>query len=167
MNRVIDNLQRSLQMKNFRYILFLIAIVSLVSFASAQKSRELDTFGYYYIKNPVKAFANISELHLSGDYGKNEKPRFFGLIRLKNENAKDFHLLKPFQKGSFISFTTKSVAGISYKFSGNFTKRFVKSETSRFSLNSGGIALKGTLIKLKGNKQIARQSVNFTYFTGT
>ncbi len=154
-------------MKNFRFCSIFLVLVSLVSFAFAQKSKVLDTFGYYYIKNPTKAFADISEINLTGDYGKDEKPRFYGLIRMKKERAKDFRLLKPTQKGRFISFKTKSVGGISYQFSGNFTDLFVQTEESRDKLNQGGIALKGILIKLKGKKEIARQLVSFTYFTGT
>jgi hypothetical protein len=154
-------------MRDFRIILLITALVSLVSFASAQKSKELDTFGYYYIKKPIKAFSDISEIHLSGNYGKSEKPRFYGLIRLKNNNAKDFHLLNPIQKGSYISFTTKTVAEISYKFNGSFTKLFIKNQESTDKLNYGGIVLRGTLIKLRRGLQIAKQVVEFTYFTGT
>ncbi len=153
-------------MKKLRFVLILVAFFSLCSIASAQKPLKLDTFGYYYIKKPIKAFANISEIHLAGDYGKQEKPPMYGLIRLKDA-PRDFKILKPVEKGDFISFSTDSVGGVSYRFSGNFTRLFIKNQKSTDKLNDGGIVLRGTLTKLKRGAKIAEQAVEFTYFTGT
>ena len=151
-------------MKNFRFILLPIVIVSLVSFCFAQKSGELDTFGYYYIVKPNKAFADISEIHLAGDYGQTQTPVFFGLIRLKNKRAKDFRLLKPFQKGNYISFTTSAVNRISYKFTGYFAPSF--KEDLRSAIKPRTIVLEGKLLKYRGKVKIAEQLVKFTYFAG-
>ncbi|HEY0659130.1 MAG TPA: hypothetical protein VGD05_11685 [Pyrinomonadaceae bacterium] len=153
-------------MKNSKLILFFLILFSFVSFAQAQKSNKLDTFGYYYIQNPSKNFKDISEIHLSGDYGSTLKPPIFGLIRLKNKKATDFHLLKPFQKGKYISFSTKSVGGISYQFSGGFTKLYDKVVETRPGTTPQVIVLRGNLIKLKGKRKIAGQSVGFIYFAG-
>lgn len=153
-------------MRNFRIALLFIAAFSFVSAVSAQQSKQLDTFGYYYIEKPIKAFADISEISLGGDYGLTEKPVYYGLIRLKKRSS-DFRLLKPTLNGTAIAFSTKAVNGVSYKFSGNFTRLFVKHQDSPDELNNGGIVLQGTLIKLKKGVEIARQVVKFTYFTGT
>ncbi|CAN5579283.1 hypothetical protein BH20ACI4_BH20ACI4_08850 [soil metagenome] len=153
-------------MKNFKFVLFVLVLFSLISIAQAQKPNKIDTFGYYYIQNPTKEFKDISEIHLSGDYGETSNPPIFGLIRLKNKKAKDFRLNKPYQKGKQISFTTKSVGGISYQFSGSFTKLYDKVVETRPGRTPEGIVLRGTLIKLKGKIKIAQQRVGFTYFAG-
>lgn len=153
-------------MKYFRFIFVLLFLLVCVSFASAQRAKKLDTFGYYFIQNPSKNFSDISEIHLSGDYGSKQKPPVFGLIRLKNKKARDFYLNKPFQKGKFISFSTKSVDGVSYQFRGNFTKLYDRVIETRPGTTPNGIVLRGSLIKLKGKKKIAIQQVGFTYFAG-
>ena len=153
-------------MKNFTYIFVLFFLLTFVSFVSAQNAEKFDTFGYYYIQNPTKNFADISEIHLSDDFGSKQNPPVFGLIRLKNKKAKDFRLNKPFQKGKYISFSTKSVNGISYRFNGNFTKLYDKVIETRPGTTPNGVILSGTLTKIKGKRKIAEQRVGFTYFAG-
>ena len=153
-------------MSNFRFIAALFFLMTFVSFGSAQNVKNLDTFGYYFIQNSNKNFSDISEIHLSGDYGSEQTPPIFGLIRLKDKRAKDFRLNKPFQKGKYISFTTKSVNGISYHFSGKFTKLYDKVIETRPGTTPEGIVLRGKLTKLKGKIKLAEQQVEFTYFAG-
>src|SRR5215213_5795061 len=59
-----------------------------------------DIFGYYTIDGRVPAaFADISEIHLAGSYGAQQKPPFHGMIRLKKKAAKDFVINKPTLSG--------------------------------------------------------------------
>lgn len=153
-------------MNKTKFALLFLFFFSLSLFVQAQRANQLDTFGYYYIQNSNKNFRDISEIHLSGDYGKKRNPVIYGLIRLKNKQAKDFRLNSPIQKGKFISFTTKSVGGISYQFSGSFTKLYDKVIETRPGTTPQGIVLRGKLIKLKGKIKIAEQRVGFTYFAG-
>ena len=124
--------------------------------------QKADIFGYYFIEKPTKDFADISEIHLAGDYGAQQKPPFYGLIRLKKKAAKDFPLLKPDLSGKNISFTTKEVGGISYQFSGSFTKL----EDFPTTRPEGEILLKGKLTKFKGKTQLAEADVKFSYSAG-
>lgn len=141
----------------------LVFIGSLSASAQAKKNGK-DIFGYFYFKGSVsKDFSNIREIHLAGDFGAKEKPPFYGLIRLKAQSAKDFPILKPTGAGKNISFTTKAVGGVSYQFTGAFTRLDLEEK----QIPESQVVLKGKLTKLKNGKQIAEQDASFTYFPGT
>lgn len=117
-----------------------------------------DIFGYYELQGKIPAaFADISEIHLAGEYGAEQKPPVYGLIRLKKKSAKDFPLNEPVYDGKNISFTTKTVGGISYKFSGTF---------AQFPNNAPETVLRGVLQKFRGKTKIAEAKVKFSYEQG-
>jgi hypothetical protein len=150
-------------MKKITKILFLTMLLCAFALpAFAQDKDKVDIFGYYSIVKPTKAFADISEIHLAGDYGETQNPVFYGLIRLKSKKSKDFQLLKPSLSGKNLTFSTKSVGNISYKFVGAFTK------LGEFPVlqPNGEVLLKGTLTKYRGKKQIASANVKLSYFAG-
>lgn len=123
---------------------------------------ENDFFGYYYIQQSPKTFADIDVIHLAGSYGEQQTPKIYGLIRMKKKSAKDFLLLKPIVNGKNISFSTKAVNGVNYRFAGAFTKLENFPETRP----DGEILLKGTLQKFKGKTKIAEAKLNFSYSGG-
>jgi hypothetical protein len=127
-----------------------------------QKNQSVDIFGYYTIEKPTKEFADISEVHLSGNYGAKEKPPVYGLIRLKKKSAKDFQVLKPTLNGKNLTFATKTVGGISYQFEGAFTKLGDLPTLQP----EGEILLKGKLTKYKAKTKIAEANVSFLYSAG-
>ena len=132
--------------------------------AKAQAKNGKDIFGYFSIAGTVpKEFRDIDTIHLAGDYGAKEKPPFYGMIRLKTRRAADYPLLKPTGTGKNISFTTKAVRGVSYQFTGAFTRLDVEN----VDVASNAVVLKGKLTKLKNGKEIAQSNVGFTYFPGT
>lgn len=150
-----------MKMKLFKTtsLFFLFCAFALTAFA---QSATTDIFGYYTIEKAPKAFADISEIHLAGSYGAEQKPPMYGLIRMKAKKAKDFQLLKPTLDGKNLSFSTKVVGGFNYTFSGTFTKLGdFPSERPE-----GEVLLKGTLIKLKGKTIIAKANVSFSYSAG-
>lgn len=148
-------------MKKYLFICLLTISCALHGFAQAQVS-ENDFFGYYSIKKPTAAFADVSEIHLAGTYGEQQKPQVFGLIRMKRKSARDFQISKPTVNGKNISFSTNSVNGISYRFAGSFTKLGNFPETRP----EGEIILKGLLQKFKGKIKVAEAKVNFSYSGG-
>jgi hypothetical protein len=150
----------NLKMKRFGVLLFTMLFCGLALPAFAQE--KTDIFGYYYIEKAPKAFADISEIHLAGEYGEQQNPVFYGLIRMKSKRAIDYKLLKPTLNGKDLSFSTKSVGNISYKFAGTFTKLGNFPELQP----NGEILLKGTLTKYRGKKKIASANVKFSYFAG-
>ena len=145
------------------FVLSLIGFLCSFAFAfraSESKQIENDIFGYYFISGKVpKAFADINHIHLAGNYGKQQKPLFYGLVRLKN--GKDFPILSVTLNGKKVSFITKTVGGVHYYFNGTFTR------LSDFPSNPPqGIILQGKLSKLKNNKKFADTNVKFRYEAG-
>lgn len=147
-------------MRKFSLLFLFLLMSALTTFT--QKNNKVDIFGYYTIEKPMKDFVDISEIHLVGDYGEQLKPPVYGLIGMKKKGAKAFQLLKPTLNGKNLTFTTKTVGGISYQFDGAFTKlgNFPALQPN------GEILLKGKLIKYKGKTKIAEADVKFSYFAG-
>lgn len=144
--------------RNILFLTILFCAFAIPAFAQDK----VDIFGYYSIVKPTKAFADISEIHLGGDYGEMQSPKFYGLIRMKSKRALDYKLFKPSLSGKNLSFSTKTVGNISYKFTGTFTKL---GDFPTLQPN-GEVILKGTLTKYRGKKKIASAKVKFSYFAG-
>jgi hypothetical protein len=147
-------------MKLYKFIF--LTILLTVSAISTFAQSKTDTFGYYTIEKSTKDFSDISEIHLAGEYGANEKPPMYGLIRMKARKAKDYVLNKPVSDGKKITFTTRAVNGISYSFSGTFVRlgNFPEERPE------GEVLLKGTLTKMKGKTKLASGTFSFSYSAG-
>ena len=145
---------------SFLFLFLMLSASAITTFG--QKNQSVDIFGYYTIEKPTKEFADISEVHLSGNYGAKEKPPVYGLIRLKKKSAKDFQVLKPTLNGKNLTFATKTVGGISYQFEGAFTKLGDLPTLQP----EGEILLKGKLTKYKAKTKIAEANVSFLYSAG-
>lgn len=148
-------------MRIFKFFCLAI-LLGVFTFPLLAQDSTVDFFGYYTIEKAAKGFTDISEIHLAGNYGAEQKPPFHGLIRLKSKKAKDFHLLKPTLDGKNLTFTTKSVSGISYTFSGAFT-RLGNFPSER---PEAEVLLTGTLTKLKGKTKLTSAKVSFIYTAG-
>ncbi|HEX9959548.1 MAG TPA: hypothetical protein VGB00_01280 [Pyrinomonadaceae bacterium] len=140
-------------------LVFCLAFLFIGFAATAARAQNgNDIFGYYTIDGKAPAaFADIDVIHLAGSYGAEQKPPVHGMIRPKK--GRDFPLLKPALSGKNISFTTKAVGGVSYKFTGTFVK-FPNNQQQE------GAILRGVLQKFKGKAKIAEANVRFTYDAG-
>ena len=147
--------------------------IGIATAAAGSPPVKVDVFGYYYLPDgkAPKGFQDISELHLSTfDYkdGKELTVPLYGLIRLKpkvvkgKEVAVDFPLVAPARKERSLTFTTKEVAGVSYRFAGAFTRlgNFPEERPE------DEVLLKGRLTKLQGGKVAAESDVGFHYTGG-
>jgi hypothetical protein len=142
-------------------ILFLVVLTcGLALTASAQG--KVDIFGYYTPVSATAAFKDIGHIHLAGNYGEQQTPKFYGLIRMRESGAADFNLLKPKLVGKKLTFTTKTVGGVYYTFVGNFTKL----EDFPAHRPEGQTLLRGTLTKMRGKKKQASGTFNFIYSAG-
>jgi hypothetical protein len=154
-------------------VLALFAILATVASGAGAPAAKVDVFGYYYLPDgkAPKGFQDISELHLSTfDYkdGKELTVPLYGWIRLKpkkvngKEVAVDFPLVAPSRKERSLTFATKEVGGVSYRFVGAFTKlgNFPEERPE------GEVILKGRLAKLQGGKVVAEGDVGFHYTGG-
>jgi hypothetical protein len=151
--------------------LVVLAAVCCLGLGSAAAAPKVDLFGYYYLDPAPKGFQDISELHLSTIDFQGEKMAkvpLHGWIRLKPakgkgpESAVDFPLVSPTLKGRALTFTTREVAGVSYRFAGSFVRlgNFPEERPE------GEAILKGHLSRLKGGKVIAESDVGFLYTAG-
>jgi hypothetical protein len=147
-------------MKKINLLFFVMLSFAFALPAFSQK--KVDIFGYYTPVSAAEAFADISEIHLAGNYGAQQTPKMYGLIRLRTQDSKDFELMRPVLAGKKLSFTTKSVAGVHYMFAGTFTK-LGDFPTSR---PEGQTLLKGSLTKYRGRTKLATGTFNFTYSAG-
>jgi len=136
-----------------------------LAYATIQ-NQETDLSGYYTLDGKItKAFADISELFLAtGDVrgGKFVKVPLYGFIRLATRAKMDFYLVKPTLTGKNFTFTTKKIKGVSYEFSGTFTKlgNFPDIRPEEAGL------LKEHLVKLLNDNKVAEIDASFTYSAG-
>lgn len=133
--------------------------------ATPQASDDVDVFGYYsLVGNIPKAFSSIDVLLLSTIDDNAKKAPLNGFIRPKGKGGKgwDYYLVNPTLKGDELSFTTKTVRGVSYEFKGKFTKLGNFPETRP----EGEVLLKGHLIKFQAGAKVAEADVSFSYSAG-
>lgn len=154
-------------MKTTNYLMkaLLFFCCTLLVFAAPQKkgkTKRTDVFGYYFLEGKVsKEFDEIDHLHLSTIDIKGKDSSLNGLIRPKKKNQTDYVLLTPKLKLSELSFTTKAVKTISYKFTGKFVK------LGDFPTKPPkGTILEGKLTKMKGAKIVVEENVKFRYEPG-
>lgn len=140
------------------FFAMLLCIFAIPTFAQTKT----DIFGYYTIEKATKAFSDISEIHLAGEYGETQNPPDYGRIRMLARKAKDYVLNKPNLDGKNFTFTTKAVNGISYSFTGTFVQlgNFPEERPE------GKVLLKGTLTKMKGKTKLASGKFSFSYSGG-
>lgn len=123
-----------------------------------------DITGAYF---PIgKLPAEFSELYLMNlatiDENANPSP-LNGFLRPQKQSAKDYHLMAPKMNGNDLNFTTETINGVSYGFTGTFAK------LGDFSANPPGEGepiLKGTLKKMKNGAMVAETPVTFSYSAG-
>ena len=142
--------------------LVLLAVLLCAFALPAAAQHKVDIFGYYTPVSATGDFKKISEIHLAGDYGEQQTPKVYGMIRMKGEGAADYPLLKPTLAGKRLAFTTKTVDGVYYGFAGTFAK------VGDFPVSKpeGQTLLRGTLIKYRGKKKLATGTFNFIYSGG-
>ena len=147
-------------MKVFTFFCF-----TMLIFAAPQKKTKIertDVFGYYFLEGkPSKEFEEIDHLHLSTIDIKGKDSSLNGFIRPKKKNQTDYVLVAPKLKLTELSFTTKAVKTVSYKFTGKFVK------LGDFPTKPPkGTILEGKLTKLKGTKIVVEENVKFRYEPG-
>ena len=118
--------------------------------------------GFYTLKGTVPMeFKAIDYLELR--HGRDEKPSY-GSIKLKGKSGANYYLNIPTLNDKKISLKTKTWKGISYEFTGIFT-RLNLMDTS--DPDSKEVVLTGKLKKISAGKVVAEINAEFTYYWGT
>ena len=123
-----------------------------------------DVTGAYFALGKLPAeFSEIDYLALA-TIDENAKPApLNGFIRPKVLKAEDYHLVDPKLDGRNLSFTTKTVNGVSYSFTGVFdTLGNFPENPPEYEMP----VLKGRLVKSKDGKSVAESDVSFWYSAG-
>ncbi|HKS27197.1 MAG TPA: hypothetical protein VJS44_05230 [Pyrinomonadaceae bacterium] len=132
--------------------------------SNASANAQGDVTGAYFIKGNVPGeFSEIEHLSLA-TIDENGKPApLNGFIRPKRRSAQDYKLVSPKLNGRSLTFSTATVSGVSYSFTGTFQK------LDDFSSNpppSDEVILKGKLTKSRDGNVVAESDVSFTYSAG-
>ena len=118
--------------------------------------------GFYTLKGIVSTeFKTIDYLELR--HGRDEKPSY-GSIKLKGKSGANYYFNQPTLNDKNISLKTKMWKGISYEFTGTFT-RLNLMDTS--DPDSKEVVLAGKLKKISAGKVVAEIDAQFTYYWGT
>jgi hypothetical protein len=144
-----------------------LALLGLTALAASAK---VDLFGYYYLpeEEVPHGFREIDHLHLSTIAMRGERMvevPLHGWIRTKavgRMGAADYALVSLSLKGRDLTFETRTVKGVSYRFSGAFARLgdFPNEQPA------GEVMLRGRLTKLQGGKVVAESAVGFLYTGG-
>jgi hypothetical protein len=123
-----------------------------------------DVTGAYFFKDSVPGdFSEIDHLSLATINEHGNPAPLNGFIRPKRSSAKDYRLVSPKLDGKNLTFSTATVDGVGYSFTGAFEK------LDNFSANpppNDEVVLRGTLTKMKDGNVVAETKVNFTYSAG-
>jgi hypothetical protein len=123
-----------------------------------------DVTGPYVATTPLPdEFAELEHLLLATIDENGAPAPLNGFLRSKKAGAKDYILVQPVLKGRNLTFTTSQVDGVSYAFSGAFTR------LDHFAENPppyDEVVLSGTLTKMRGGNNVATTPVGFAYQPG-
>ena len=144
----------------------LLIVISGASSGARSMTSQNSVHGYFSLTGRVPAaFRNIDHLNLLiPAYVDSATPNApdHGRIRLKGRYRTDYVLLEPTLSGNHLSFKTKAVRGVRYEFGGTLTR-------TNFDEPQPGadeVVLRGTLVKIKAGRTVARAVVAFTWELG-
>ncbi|HET6980126.1 MAG TPA: hypothetical protein VFI24_27585 [Pyrinomonadaceae bacterium] len=146
--------------KNFFLALLLVALVSAPSFGQRSKSERFDPDGSFWLHGaPPTEFSDFGGINLNV-----KRSRRLPQPGLETNNGKRYRFKILNVKRERFTFTTDTVAGVSYSFSGRFLKGGVFASGI---LDDETPVLEGTLTKFRNGRKLAEAKLKFVYFGGT
>ena len=144
--------------KNFFAALLLLSLIYVPVFS--QKSERFDPDGSFWLQGqPPNDFSDFGGINLNA-----KRSRQLPQPGLETNNGKRYRFKTLSVKRESFTFTTMTVAGVSYSFSGRFLKGGVYSSGM---LDDETPVLEGTLTKFRGGTKVAEAKLKFVYFGGT
>ena len=140
-------------------ILLLLCLVAAPAFTQRKTSARFDPDGTFWIHgDPPKDFSEFDSINLNA-----KRARYLGPAGLRTRTT--FHRYKTLVvKRDNFTFTTMTVRGVFYSFSGKFLKGGVYGAGD---LDDSTPVLEGTLTRFRDGKKVAEANLKFTYFGGT
>jgi hypothetical protein len=146
--------------KNFFVALLLLSLLSVSVFSQRSKPERFDPDGSFWLKGaPPDDFSDFSGINLNA-----KRSRNLPQPGLETNKGTRYRFKTLSVKQERFTFTTMTVAGISYTFSGRFLKGGVYSSGI---LDDETPVLEGTLTKFRGGTKVAEAKLKFVYFGGT
>ena len=144
--------------KIFFVALLLLSLMSVPIFS--QRSERFDPDGSFWLQGqPPNDFSDFGGINLNA-----KRSRHLPQPGLETNNGKRYRFKTLSVKQERFTFTTMTVAGVSYSFSGRFLKGGVYSSGI---LDDETPVLEGTLTKFRGGTKVAEAKLKFVYFGGT
>ena len=146
--------------KNFFVALLLLSLISVPVFSQKTKRERFDPDGSFWLQGqPPNDFSDFGGINLNA-----KRSRQLPQPGLETNNGKRYRFKTLSVKRESFTFTTMTVAGVSYSFSGRFLKGGVYSSGM---LDDETPVLEGTLTKFRGGTKVAEAKLKFVYFGGT
>ena len=137
-----------------------ISLSGAAGFGQAARRKTFDPDGSFWVHGePPAEFSEFGGINLNA-----KKSRFLPRAGFETNNGKKYPFRTLSVKQERFTFTTVTVRGISYSFSGKFLKGGVYSAGV---LDDETPVLEGTLRRFKGGKVVAEADMKFVYFGGT
>ena len=114
---------------------------------------------FWLVGEPPSAFSDFGGINLNGRQLRRIPSQGLQLI-----NGKTFHFKTLTVRRDNFSFTTRTLGGVYYAFTGRFLRGGVFAEQD---LSDERPVLEGTLTKFQGGKKVAEAKLKFSYFGGT
>jgi len=138
--------------------LFLLSLISSPTFS--QRPARFDPDGSFWLKGaPPDDFSEFSGINLNA-----KRSRNLPQPGLETNKGTRYRFKTLSVKQERFTFTTMTVAGVSYSFSGRFLKGGVYSSGI---LDDETPVLEGTLTKFRDGNKVAEAKLKFVYFGGT
>ena len=138
----------------------LVLVVAVSVFGQTGRNSRFDPDGSFWIHGDrPNEFSDFGEINLNA-----KKSRHLPMAGVQIINGKRFPFRTLSVKQSNFTFTTVTLSGISYSFSGKFLKGGVFMSAN---LDDETPVLEGTLTKYKGGQKVAQGKLSFVYFGGT
>src|ERR1044072_800158 len=146
--------------RKFFSTILLLSLISTPAFSQKTKPERFDPDGSFWVHGaPPNDFSDFGGINLNA-----KRSRQLPQPGLETNNGKRYRYKTLSVKQERFTFTTMTVAGISYSFSGRFLKGGVYSSGI---LDDETPVLKGTLTKFRGGTKVAEAKLKFVYFGGT
>jgi len=133
--------------------------VSLPALSQTTRARFNPDGAFFLIGEPPNEFSDFSGIYLNG-----RRLRRLPSQAMHLNNGKMFHYKSLIVKRDNFSFTTVTLGGVYYAFSGKFLRGGVFAEQDLFDEQP---VLEGVLVKYKGGRKVAEAKLRFSYFGGT
>lgn len=140
-------------------IFFIFLLASTLTLAQTKTARFDPDGSFWILGEPPNEFSEFGGINLNAKRSRQLPGQGFQLRTGKSIRFKTLSV-----KRDNFTFTTVTVGGISYAFSGKFLKGGVYSAGD---LDDETPVLEGTLTKFRGGKKIAEAKLKFSYFGGT